>query len=454
MPYSNKINFQSPNVFAAQELLNQQQQKMAQGAYMHAQEAQPLQGKNVGNVYVPPSWTQQLAQALQAPMARAELDRANTGMLDIANRKRQAYSNELKQFGDLMNGTPEQTLPPTTPNDDEGNINAPINVAAQAPDRSKALAYALGAQNPMLQQFGGELAKREFMPKESKWEKSSTYNPDGSIIHGYVDMNSKNPETTFRPMGGSAEPLKGVVINGQLSHPITGAPMGTAVPKQEDAPNPRTELLVKDPVTGKLIPNAPLIDAKKSISKAGAPNVQTVVNTGQKAFEGELGKLDAKQLGDWRDTAQTAQNTLATISNMREAEKAGTYSGGGANAKLAAANLLEGFTGITPKGLVGSQLYNAEASKLVLDHVKALGANPSNADRAFIEKTVPQLSSNSAAREKMANWIEQKATQAIKNFENADAYARENHGLGGYKPLIQPTKPTAPQGGAKFLGFE
>ena len=83
---------------------------------------------------------------------------------------------------------------------------------------------------------------------------------------------------------------------------------------------------------------------------------------------------------------------------------------------------------------MGSQLYNAEASKLVLEKVKMLGANPSNADVTFIQKTVPQLATSSEARSLMADFMEKKARQAIKTYKSADAFARKNNGLGGFDP--------------------
>lgn len=169
----------------------------------------------------------------------------------------------------------------------------------------------------------------------------------------------------------------------------------------------------------------------KQTTHAPATSVN-VMNAGPKAFETELGKLDAEQLKALRDSAQTAQSVLGTVRNLREAEAAGTYAGGNAEAKVKVGNFVYGLTGAEPKNLYGSQIYNAEVSKLILDRVKALGANPSNADREFIEKTVPQLSMSRKARETLANWMEQKAAQQIDMFKRADSYARRNHGFGGF----------------------
>jgi hypothetical protein len=137
---------------------------------------------------------------------------------------------------------------------------------------------------------------------------------------------------------------------------------------------------------------------------------------------------------------------LGTVANLRDAEKSGAYSGGGADTRLAVSNMIEGWTGIAPKGLVGSQIYNAEANKLILDRVKTLGANPSNADREFIQKTVPQLATSSAARKQMADWMEEKAVKTIKLYKKADAYARQNSGLKGFNDIGDDAPSQQPEG--------
>lgn len=187
---------------------------------------------------------------------------------------------------------------------------------------------------------------------------------------------------------------------------------------------------------GEFVPNVPFQQYELGKANASAARTQNnLINSGPKAFDTELGKLDAEQLGKWREGAQSGQASLAIVKNLRDAETAGAYSGGTANIRANVANLLNGLTGATPKGLVGSQLYNAEASKLVLEKIKTLGANPSNADREFIEKTVPQLGQSAQARKQLADFIEQKSNQAIDLYGRADKHARTNSGLGGFNML-------------------
>jgi len=168
--------------------------------------------------------------------------------------------------------------------------------------------------------------------------------------------------------------------------------------------------------------------------RAGATNVSNSVSmAGPKAFETELGKMDADQLVKWRDGAQAGQATLGTVKRLEEAEKQDAYSGGAANLKMTVGSYINGITGATPKGLVGSEIYNAEANKLVLDQIKSLGANPSNADLAFIQKIVPQLSTSLEARRQLTTFMKEKAEAAIDLYNRANVHARKNSGLGGFE---------------------
>jgi surface antigen len=148
--------------------------------------------------------------------------------------------------------------------------------------------------------------------------------------------------------------------------------------------------------------------------------------------------MDADQLGKWRDGALAAQSTLGSVQRLEDAAAKGAYSGGAANLKMTVGSYINGLTGATPKGQIGSELYTAEANNLVLSQVKALGANPSNADVIFIQKTVPQLSTNAEARTAMTEFMRRKAEGAIGLYQRANTHARKNSGLGGFE-VVEPT---------------
>ena len=388
-----------------------------------------------GGLVVPITKGQGLSKLVQMLAGKYATNKADEAEKAYGEKKRGAQSEEMQAFISALRGTPEKAGFPTGANEmgDESVMQNPV--PAKAADPNAAMAMALRSQNPGLQQMGGALLANS-LPKAPKMERVEIPDGQGGKRVGFVDMNSPNPYATFKE--GGVDPVKGVAINGQLTNPINASPIGSAVPKQPDAPNQASDLLIPDG-KGSMMPNKPLIGVKTGLAQAGRANVNnTVINAGEKEFSKETGKLDAKQLAEMRDRAVAASNSIETAKNLRGAIQRGVYSGGGANAKTAAANLINGITGVTPKNLPGSQLFNAEASKLVLDHVKTLGANPSNADREFIEKTVPAMASSPEARDAMIDFLEKKAVKTIDNYKRADTYARKNNSLSGFDLVETP----------------
>jgi hypothetical protein len=227
----------------------------------------------------------------------------------------------------------------------------------------------------MLQSMGGELMKREFTPREQKWEKASIHNPDGSITHGYADMNSKNPESTFRPLG-TPEQLKGVAIDNQLINPITAAPMGNRVPKQA---NPYSDLVVPNP-NGGVMPNQTLIDARKAIQKAGASNINNTVSGA--APENEYNKVVGKGLGESSlaliNSAQAAPESIRSAQAIRNAIKNGAITGTGADFRQSIQKALE-TAGVLGEGkAANTQELISSLSKITLAGVKTSGLGAGN----------------------------------------------------------------------------
>lgn len=405
-------------------------------------QTQAPQGRMVGRVFVGANPLEFLAAGLKQYGGRKDLEQADTDQIALGQRATAQGNQDVQKYVDLLRGKASQTFPQAVPNDEEGNAMPVAQSEATAPNPNAALALALGSRNGALQAAGGAQLKE--MTAGPKWEKAERPKADGSTETGFVNSNSRDPWSTFQ-VGGTA-PIKNIAVNGQLVSPVTGATVGAAIPKQLE----QDSVVTRD-AGGNLVPNMPVVQAKGSIAAAGKPSVtNTVINAGPKEFEKQLGELDAKQLGKWRDSAEAANNALGVVQNLRNAEKQGAYSGAGADQKLAAARVIETLTGSTPKGQVGSELYNSESKKLVLEHIKTLGANPSNADRDFIEKTVPQLATSAQARTAMADFMERKAKSQIDLYQRADSHARKNHGLGGFQQF----GPTAAPAGSGFTILE
>lgn len=418
------------------------------------------EGRMVGRVYVAPSWTQYLATGLKQYAGTKDEQAAEADLKALGAKRQEAMASALRGFTERMQDRPAYEVganemdsqgytAPARPADPMGAYGQLVQ--SGIPDLQKMGMQGIGQQAQFKAQqdaiAAAELRKRQTAEAERQRVISilqqTQGNPQAAIAAGappemvkqyYESRNYGRDKVNFQNTGGQLVPVT----------EYGDAPQGVApLPKTAGPANPYSDLVIPGP-NGTVVPNLPVIGAKSQVASAGAGRTtNTVINAGPKAFETELGQLDAKQLGKYRDNAETAQSLLGTVANLREAEKAGAYSGGGADIRLGVSNLIEGWTGIAPKGLVGSQLYNAEAKKLILDRVKALGANPSNADVKFLEQTVPQLSTSAEARKQMIDWMERTAMKSIDLYQRADQYARQNRGLGGFN-VITPSAPKAP----------
>lgn len=432
------------------------QQQLAQNRYQqYGQQAQYQgpQGKMVGGIYIAPNALEYIAAGLRSVGGMRGQQLAQQEMQDLSGQRQKAVAEALRNFGQASQGQPAAQLPAEEKQAYAQMGDMSPTVGGVKPDMNAAYAGLLNAPDAALRQAGmqGMISMADQQRKQADQQRMmqilQNSTPQQAIASGvppemvksyYESRNYGRDKVVFKDAGGKLVPVTEFGDTPQGVKPI------------DKTGNPFSDLLVMGP-DGTLTPNAPLVQVKGEIARAGRPSI-TVNNPGPKAFETELGKLDAKQLDEARDQATQAQASLGVVERLRAAESQGAYSGGLADQKLAAANLLNGITGVTPKGLVGSQLYNAEASKLVLQHVKGLGANPSNADREFIEKTVPRLATSAEARQALVQFIEQAAKRTIENYQAMDSYARKNSGLGGYRPPSAVGAQPATSGGAIDFG--
>lgn len=180
--------------------------------------------------------------------------------------------------------------------------------------------------------------------------------------------------------------------------------------------DPNKPFMLKD---GQIVPNAAYqqFELEKAQRGAARTNVSTVVDAAPKAFWQDFGKNASDTLFKEREGAQAAASTLQSVGEIRKAAEGGAFQGAGAELKLGAAKALQGLgMPYDAKTVANSELFNAQANQFVLNSIKGLGANPSNADREFIEKTVPRLSTDPAALPQLLNFMERKARSQLTNY--------------------------------------
>jgi len=176
-----------------------------------------------------------------------------------------------------------------------------------------------------------------------------------------------------------------------------------------------------------------------SVDRTTAKTTVTVDAKGQEAFTVELAKDDAKEVKNARGIRDAAIGELGTLQKMQELNQQQLMSGSFATGRVGALNLLNtlGMTsGSDTNKLANSEQYTKVSGDLLLDKIKKLGTNPSNTDREFIAKIVPQLENSPQARQELVNYLVEKANSVVSETTRLDTYARKNKGLEGFVPKV------------------
>jgi hypothetical protein len=175
------------------------------------------------------------------------------------------------------------------------------------------------------------------------------------------------------------------------------------------------------------------------VDRTTANTKVTVDAKGQEAFTVELAKDDAKEVKNARGIRDAAIGELGTLQKMQELNQQQLMSGSFATGRVGALNLLNtlGMTSSSDTNkLANSEQYTKVSGDLLLDKIKKLGTNPSNTDREFIAKIVPQLENSPQARQELVNFLVDKANNVISETTRLDTYARKNKGLEGFVPKV------------------
>ena len=156
-------------------------------------------------------------------------------------------------------------------------------------------------------------------------------------------------------------------------------------------------------------------------------------------FQKEIGKEDAKAVVEARKLRTTAIGELSSLNEMATRNQQNITSGTFASGRVGVANFFNtiGLLGSSDvQKLANSEVYTKSAGDLVLAKIKALGSNPSNADREFIVRIVPQLENSPQARAELISYLQKRANDVVKETSSLESYARQNKGLSGYTPTI------------------
>jgi hypothetical protein len=161
---------------------------------------------------------------------------------------------------------------------------------------------------------------------------------------------------------------------------------------------------------------------------------------GESEFVKELGKIDAKKVGDALVLRDNAASTIKSLNKLASLPDTDLISGQFATGRVGVTSLLQtlGLASDTDaKKLATSEQYQKVASDVVLQTLGGkLGAGFSNDDRKFIQGLIPQLETSPAARRRLIDFMQQKNQEIIDDTIRLETYARANKGLSGFVPKI------------------
>lgn len=198
-------------------------QRQKQYAAMLLQQNQQPQGQMIGGHYVAPSWTQQLNAAISPVVGAYMMNKADVEQKTLADKLRERSAAEITDALQTLKGSPEQV---TYGAGQEGPTKTVT--PAVAGNRELTIAKLLKSDSPMAGVIASKLIEQQF--KEPKWEKAELTDPKtGNTKQGWVDVNSPNPEATFRQGGEKPAISPENVMKGKFEGWYTGAPTGGVV---------------------------------------------------------------------------------------------------------------------------------------------------------------------------------------------------------------------------------
>jgi hypothetical protein len=156
----------------------------------------------------------------------------------------------------------------------------------------------------------------------------------------------------------------------------------------------------------------------------------------------------SKQIVEQRKGAHVASSqVIPAIHDARKALDAGVFSGAFAQGKVDLQKI-GGLFGLSTEQAANTEVLRSSIGSGVLAHIKELGANPSNADRDYIEKVQGgQIALEENSIRRILDIQEKYARQAIKNFNrDAEKLMRVQGGDQAYKsiaPLMAFEEPPA-----------
>jgi len=226
------VNFAMPNPYQADMAELARRQRMAE--MLQQQAAEPVQKFGYGGIEVPISPLAGLAKALNAYSGKQMERDVIKEQKELGERYRADQASDMQTLVEALKpreSKPADVMPEATLG---GGPVRPAMSAKPAGALEPAIFGSDVLKTPEMRNFAFQQYLAQQMPKQPKWEKADIPQSDGSVKHGYVDVNASNPVATF--IAGGVKPAGVHFANvGNAIVPInqaTGQPLQNVSPLQ------------------------------------------------------------------------------------------------------------------------------------------------------------------------------------------------------------------------------
>ena len=233
-----------------------------------AQSQQPIEAPQVkGRFSAPVSPLQGIAKIAQAYVSSRGLQDADKGYAELGAKYNKGVADALANYEQTKSGTPAKSMAPTTPNDDEGNLNPTVDMPAVPGNPRKAVTDAL--INPYLNKnplITSDLKEIQETPKTR------------TVIQGDQEIQQE------RQLDGSWKEVgRGPRFAKQIGSTTTIHNAAPVTPVTIQDPNDPNKTIIVDGRTGKTIGKGPKLTDSGKLENKRQFNMQGLGKTIQEA---------------------------------------------------------------------------------------------------------------------------------------------------------------------------
>lgn len=352
---------------------------------------QPAEGQMVSGRYVAPSWTQHLAQLVNAGMGAYYADKAETQQQALANKIREGEAASYADFMKTKQGTPatQQQTELAGPYGQAGESGANVPMPMATRDIAAVPANQQAAY-----------ANMYFDPRSTAQQKQFAFQKmnEGPIKLG-AEETLLDPTNNYKPIASGGEKISPEIRTAAQMLGIRGNPE-TWTPQQTAAVNAQV----------------------MGLKRAGATNVS--VNASNK-FAGGFAEKASGGAYDMYTAALAAPQAIENSKRTIELVNKGAFTGPTANVALEAAKLFNVGGANNQEKIANTELLTANRGKTLLNSVKQSGlagsAGLTEGERKFLtDAEGGRITLNGETLKAMAGLEIKLATQSQKKW-NAQA---------------------------------